>query len=212
MKIQVLIDNPSSWMFDFINDLEKLLLEEGHEVLVIDSHNKIRSGDILLLLSCEEKLVDFDSNTHNLVIHASDLPKGKGWSPLTWQVLNGANSIPVVIFEAQNKIDNGPIYNKVNISLDGTELLKELRFKIFQAIKKLLIDFLRMYPNNIGIEQKGKSTFYKKRTKEDSELDINLPLKSQFNKLRVVDNERYPSYFIYNGKKYIIKIYTDKNE
>ena len=26
---------------------------------------------------------------NNLVIHASDLPKGKGWSPLSWQILKG---------------------------------------------------------------------------------------------------------------------------
>lgn len=212
MKIQVLIDNPSSWMFDFKDNLEIILSEEGHNVLVIDSHKKISSGDVLLLLSCEEKLVDFDLNTHNLVIHASDLPIGKGWSPLTWQVLNGANSIPVVIFEADHKIDNGPIYNKINVSLDGTELVDELRVKIFEAIKNLIINFMRMYPNNKGIEQKGKSTFYKKRTKEDSKLDINESLISQFNQLRVVDNERYPAYFIYNDKKYIIKVYSDKNE
>ena len=209
MKIQVLIDNPSSWMFDFKEDLERVLLEEGHDVLVIDSHKKISYGDILLLLSCEEKLVDFDLNKHNLIIHASDLPKGKGWSPLTWQVLKGANSIPVVIFEANNKIDNGPIYNKVIVSLDGTELLNELRVKIFKAIKKLIINFVRIYPNNKRINQKGKSTFYKKRTEEDSELDINKSLKSQFDQLRVVDNERYPAFFIYNGKKYIIKVYPD---
>lgn len=212
MKIQVLIDNPSSWMFDFKDNLEIILSEEGHNVLVIDSHKKISPGDILLLLSCEKKLVDFDLNTHNLVIHASDLPKGKGWSPLTWQVLNGANTIPVVIFEADKKIDNGPIYNKINVSLDGTELVDELRVKIFEAIKNLVINFIRMYPNNKGIEQKGKSTFYKKRIKEDSKLDINESLISQFNQLRVVDNERYPAYFVYNDKKYIIKVYSDKNE
>ena len=212
MKVQILIDNPSSWMFDFKDELEILLKGEGHNVLVIDSHKKISSGDILFLLSCEEKLVDFDLNTHNLVIHASDLPKGKGWSPLTWQVLSGANSIPVVIFEADHKIDNGPIYNRVLVSLDGTELLDELRLKMFETIKKLIINFIKLYPNNKGIDQKGESTFYKRRTKDDSELDVNEPLKAQFNKLRVVDNDRYPAYFIYKSKKYIIKVYPDKNE
>ena len=73
MKVQILIDNPSSWMFDFKDELEILLKEKGHNVLVIDSHKKISSGNILFLLSCEEKLVDFDLN--NLMIIRSSLFK-----------------------------------------------------------------------------------------------------------------------------------------
>ena len=44
-------------------------------------------------------------------------------------------------------------------------------------------------------------------TSEGSELDINKSIKSQFNMLRVVDNERYPAFFSHKKKKYIIKIY-----
>lgn len=212
MKIQILVDNPSSWMFNYTEDLLKQLLDSGHDALVIDNQKKISQGEILLLLSCEEKLVDFDLNIHNLVIHASDLPKGKGWSPLTWQILNGSKSIPVVIFEAENKIDNGIIYNKEIILLNGTEMINEIRLKLFEAIKKLIISFVKVYPNNLGIVQIGKPTFHKRRTKKDSELDINDSLKSQFDLLRVVDNERYPAYFVYNDKKYIIKVYPHENK
>ena len=212
MKIQILIDNSSSWMFDFILDLHQLLLNDGHHVNIIDSHANITSGDILLLLSCEQKLINFSLNKRNLVIHASDLPKGKGWSPLTWQILFGASSFPVVILEADDKIDNGVIYDKEMVLLSGTELIHELRKKLFEAIKKLTLNFVEKYPNNLGKVQTGEVSYYKKRTQNDSQLDINKSLKSQFDLLRVVDNERYPAFINYKGRKYILKIYQDENQ
>ena len=66
------------------------------------------------------------------------------------------------------------------------------------------------YENMIGKPQEGKSTFYPKRTLKESELNVNKSIKSQFNLLRVVDNERYPAFFHLNDKKYVIKIYEEK--
>ena len=46
-------------------------------------------GGILCLLGCEKKFNALHLNTHNLVVHESDLPFGKGMSPFTWQVVEG---------------------------------------------------------------------------------------------------------------------------
>ena len=77
--------------------------------------------------------------------------------------------------------------------------------------------YIDNFDNSPGISQNGikrryslKETFYPKRTKKDSELDIKKSIKQQFNKLRVVDNERYPAFFIMNGQKYILKVYKDE--
>jgi methionyl-tRNA formyltransferase len=58
--------------------------------------------------------------------------------------------------------------------------------------------------------QIGKSTFFKLRNKNDSELNINQSIKKQFNLMRVNDNKNYPSFFNYMGKKYIINLYKQK--
>lgn len=212
MKIQILIDNQNSWMNEYSSDLLQSISELNNQVCLIQNHKQIEKGDILLLLSCEKKLEYLNLNKHNLVIHASNLPKGKGWSPLSWQVLEGKKLIPVTIFEADNKIDNGLIYEKIFIELTGTELLDELRLKLYDSIKKLIINFILKYPNNKGEIQTGESSYYKKRVKKDSKLDLNLSLKDQFNLLRVVDNDRYPAFFYYESEKYYLKIYKEKNE
>ena len=39
---------------------------------------------------------------YNIVIHASDLPKDKGWAPMFWQILEDKNTIPFTMFEASS--------------------------------------------------------------------------------------------------------------
>ena len=110
-----------------------------------------------------------------MVVHASNLPKGKGFSPIQWQILEKKNEINFCLLKAATKVDSGEIYEKDFISLDGTELYDKIRY--FQAIAtmKIIYRFLKKYPNVISIQQNGKSTFYRRRTKKDSILNINLP-------------------------------------
>ena len=69
--------------------------------------------------------------------------------------------------------------------------------------------FLKERPNINGVKQNGKETFYQRRNPSNSELDINKTILENFNLLRIVDNLRYPAFFIHKNQKYIIKIYKD---
>lgn len=207
MKIQILTDNPDSWIIPYITKLIELLKKIGYNVSHKFQHEEIESGDILILLSCEKKCTRLDLNKFNLVVHESALPKGKGWSPLTWQILEGENEIPITLFEATTKIDAGDIYGQEIIKLKGAELVDELREKQAEATIKLLLKFIENYPNNPVKKQKGIESVYPRRKPEDSQIDINKTITEQFNLLRVCDNERYPAFFYYNGRKIILKIY-----
>lgn len=212
MKIQILIDNPSSWIIPYAEKLTFKLRERGHDVLIVHKHKDVKQGDILCLLSCDRVFKQLNLNKNNLVVHESDLPKGRGWSPLTWQVLEGKDEIPVTLFEAVEQVDAGIIYAQEILRLNGTELLPEMKHMQGEATIKLILDFVEKYPNNSGRMQEGEATFYKKRTPIDSKLDTRKTLEDQFNLLRVCDNEQYPAYFFYKGKKYKLKIYEYKNQ
>lgn len=210
MKIQILVDNPNSWITPYLKNLVSSIKQKKNcYVKLINSHEDVESGDVLCLLSCEKKFNKLNLNKYNLVVHESDLPKGKGWSPLTWQVIEGKKNIPITLFEANSLIDSGNIYEKINIKTSGYELIDELRFLQFEATTKLILNFIEKYPNIKGEKQKGKESFYCKRTKNSSELNILESIKDQFNLLRVCDNERYPAFFIIDNVKYFIKIYKD---
>lgn len=206
MFVQILIDNANSWIVPFAEDLRRQLIEVKHKAILLHEANDVKQGDILCLLGCEKIFKELDLNTHNLVVHESNLPTGKGWSPLTWQVLEGKNEIPVTLFEAESEIDAGLIYYQEIIQLSGNELIDELRELQGKITINLIMKFISNFKKVNGKVQTGESTFYKKRGPGHSVLNIDKSIREQINLLRVVDNEKYPAFFIYDNIKYVLTI------
>ena len=207
--ISVISDN-TTWLNPWISNLLALLAMDGHRISWIHDAEEVPEGDFCFFLGCG-RIVNKNvrsRNKNNLVVHESNLPKGKGWSPLSWQVLEGKSKILVTLFEAEDSIDSGEIYLQKQIKLEGSELINELRKKQADTTINLCMEFVEKYPDIIfrSKPQNGKSTFYKKRTTFDSKLNPNKTLAEQFNLLRIVDNERYPAYFDWQGHRYILKI------
>ncbi|MEK7482207.1 MAG: formyltransferase family protein [Patescibacteria group bacterium] len=193
----------------YAQKLKAALEGENHGTELITAENRVKKGDILFILSWENiiKKEILARHEHNIVIHASALPKGRGWSPLTWQILEGKNKIPVSLFEAGDKADSGPIYLQETFTLAGYELLDEMREKLGQKIIALALKFVKNCRTIKPKAQKGKPTFYPKRGPEHSEVGVKTPLAKIFNQFRAADNERYPVFFKHKGHKYILKIY-----
>lgn len=206
MLIRILIDNPDSWIHGYSQDLLQEIDELGHDVSIVSKHSDVQQGDILILLGCNRIFKNLSLNKHNLIIHESDLPKGRGMSPFTWQILEGKEEITITLLEATEALDAGVYYDKVSVKLEGTELVEDWRKLQYKATIQLITGFLKRYPNVQGMEQAGSPTFYRKRTISDSKLDVEMSLRSQFNLLRVVDNERYPAWFEIEGSRYKLSI------
>ncbi len=196
LNISILTDS-TSWMNKYNSILKDELEKLGHKVNITSSKNKIGGGgDIAFFLSCFE-IVGEDIlrlSKHNIVVHASDLPQGKGWSPMSWQILEGKDEIPITLFETDSSADSGDFYLKDKILLDGTELVDEWQEKLGKVIIKICLDYINNYANLSGIAQSGKESFYPRRRPNDSKLDINKTIKEQFNLLRIVDNDKYPAF------------------
>jgi methionyl-tRNA formyltransferase len=145
---------------------------------------------------------------HVLVVHESDLPEGRGWSPLTWQILDGADHIPVTLIEAAGAVDSGPVFAQRWITFGGHELIDELRAAQAEVTHALCRAFVDDYPDSAaqGREQTGEATYYPRRRPAHSELDPERSLAEQFNQLRVADNDRYPAFFEWHGQRYVLQI------
>ncbi|MEK7194233.1 MAG: formyltransferase family protein [Patescibacteria group bacterium] len=208
MKITLVSDNPGSWIHPYVAELARLLRADGHDVSVVGDSKGIPTGGITFLLACERIISEetLGRSLHNLVIHESALPKGRGWSPMTWQILEGKNEIPITLFEAEVEVDSGAIYFQDVMKFKGHELVDELRKVQGEKTIELARRFVREYPNVAGREQTGEVSHYERRRAEDSELDSTKTLAELFDQLRVVDNERYPAYFRHRGHVYTIKI------
>ncbi len=170
-------------------------------------------GDILFLVSCAEivKKKTREYFKHTLVLHASDLPKGRGWSPHVWDVVNGKNKLTLSLIEAKDSVDTGDIWKKKKIHLQGNELYDEINNLLFQAEFELISWACENYKICLPEKQSLAGTSYhRKRTAEDSKLDISKSIEEQFNLLRICDPERFPAFFVLDGNKYKIRIERDE--
>jgi len=224
-RVAALLDNrlricvgtsKDGWLFPLIKIFVQELENEGHTVCIATTSEEIKEGDILLLLSFWEivKPSILKLNTHNLVVHASNLPEGRGWSPWTWQVIEGKEDLTLSLIEAAKGVDTGDIYDQITIPLAGSELLSELRSIVLKGTIELCRTAIKNYPNSIAapIEQKGDASYYRRRSPADSELNPDLSLRDQFNLLRVVDNEAYPAFFKIGKNRFVIKIESDDED
>lgn len=212
MKINIVMDNKNNWYYKRARVLRKKIQQLGHSCQFYQNQKQVpENSDVTFYLSHEGYVTkqNRQRSKYNIVVHAGDLPKSKGMSPATWQILEGKNEIPVTLFEMADKIDAGDYYLKDSFKLDGTEPIDEWQEKLGVCIYGMILKFLKNIKKLKPIKQRGRSTVYRRRGLDDSELDINKSVKSQFNLLRVVDNERYPAFFRYKNKKYIIKIYKE---
>lgn len=205
-----IISDENSWVNDWLPEMIGDLLKSGHRVLWVNRVSALMPADFCFYISFG-KIVPKKIRslfTNNLVVHESDLPKGKGWSPLTWQILEGKNNITVSLIEAEDNVDSGVIYSQEQIEFKGHELIHELRRDQMKATIKLCKNFInnREMMTKQARQQKGEESFYSRRQPLDSVLDVNKSLADNFNILRVADNLKYPAYFKYLGVKYEIQI------
>jgi methionyl-tRNA formyltransferase len=187
----------------------KVSNSNNHNISIVNSSSEVKNGNILFLISCLEIIkADLRSRfQHTLVIHESDLPHGKGWSPIQWQILNGSNSITITLLEAVDKVDSGDIWKKEIVEFEGHELADEINEQIF-PVKLDLMDFAIKNIDSVNkiIQKEIDEPHFPRRTSKDSEIDICKPISEQFNLLRIADDERYPCFFNYKGHHYKISL------
>ena len=211
-KILILTEK-KDWFYIHAKKLSEKLRHLGHSVKIANNHLKIKNKYNVVFMLSYYRIVNkkfLDLSDHNIVIHESDLPKGKGWAPLFWQIIEGRRKITFTVFEVNEHVDDGDVYFKENLYFKGYELYPEIREMQAGMRIKCCIKLINNLEKLHAKKQRGLSSYYKRRTKKDSELNINRSIKSQFNLLRSVDNSNFPAFFHYKGKKYILKIYREK--
>lgn len=209
MRITILCSSAEHPVNDYLERWAERQKKE-HVVDLVRCKADLPGGDILFLISCNEIIKQNDRNAYKkvLVIHASDLPKGRGWSPHIWQIIEGKEEITVTLLEAEDKVDSGDIWSQQLLRIPCDALWDEINQLIFEAEIKLMdcaVDNfydIKPYPQKSVIEP----TYYPKRTPNDSRIDPKLDIKSQFDLIRVCDPDRYPAFFELHGHKYIIRL------
>lgn len=205
MRISVLCSDKrhpvNRHLYDWISEWQGI-----HEIDLVRKKSDLSGGDVLFLISCSEILNSAERSTYRvcLVLHASDLPQGRGWSPHIWQIVGGAEEVTLSLLEADDKVDNGRIWKKVRVFVPKHALWDEINKLLFDAEIDLMNFAVREFEHVRPVEQDAgiPPSYYPRRSPGDSKIDPRLSIAAQFDSIRVCDPKRYPAYFELYGKKY----------
>jgi len=183
---------------------------DQHDITLCRTVRELPGGDILFLISCTEIVSDGHRALYrkSLVIHASDLPRGRGWSPHIWQILAGQSAITVTLLEAAAQVDTGDIWHQMTCDIPRTALWDEINEAIFNTELSLMdfavchFDTCQPRPQQTDIAP----TYHVRRTPADSEIDPGSSIEAQFDALRVADPDRFPAFFHLRGATYRIRL------
>lgn len=214
MKIDILCSNPEHPVVPVMKDWAKRYAQLGHDVLLIYSKKECRGGDVLFLISCTEivRPEDRSKYTHSLVIHGSDLPMGRGWSPVLWGVGLGQNHHVISLLNVADPFDTGEIWKKESIDFRGDELYDEINARLFECEASLMSWFVDNGLTAIPVPQTGESSYWPRRTDEQNCLDVNRTLAEQFDQMRVCDPHRFPAFFDFRGTRYYVRLEKDPSK
>ena len=212
MRVVVACSSSSHPVYPYLERWVANTDPKGHEVSLVNRVDELPdSGDLLFLVSFGQIIGReyIDRFQKALVLHCSDLPRGRGWSPHIWEVLRGADHLTLSLLEAADRADVGDIWKKQVIPLDGTELYDEINAKLFQAEIELMdyaVENFATVSPQAQPELDEELEYYQKRTPADSEIDPSRVLADQFDLLRVCDPQRFPAFFDFRGARYLLRI------
>lgn len=181
-----------------------------HEIVLVRQKKDLSGGDILFLISCTEILQAEDRAGYgaSLVLHASDLPRGRGWSPHIWQIIEGAHEITLSLIEAGERVDSGRIWCQTKFPVAKDALWDEINQRLFDAEIELIDSVVQGFDACVPRAQNPEvaPTYYPRRTPADSRIDPQQSIASQFDKIRVCDPQRFPAFFELHGCRYTINL------
>lgn len=136
------------------------------------------------------------NNFNCIIFHMTDLPYGRGGSPLQNLIIRKIYNTKISALKAIEELDSGDIYLKKNFYI-GNGSCEEIFIKLSEIV------FFEMIPEIINknikpIKQEGKVISFKRRKKEDSNI-FNNSFKSLvdfYDFIRMLDGEGYPSAYI----------------
>ena len=134
-------------------------------------------------------------NFNCIVFHMTDLPYGRGGSPLQNLIVKGNKKTKISALKVKKGIDTGDIYLKEDLLLYGSaqEIFLRATKIIFNMIKVIIKNDLKAKP------QEGDIVPFKRRKPEDGNIyDLN-DIEKVYDYIRMLDAEGYPNAFLKIG-------------
>jgi methionyl-tRNA formyltransferase len=182
---------------------ERLMARTGRDFVVMTSKEDLTVEN---LTAMDPEIIFFPhwsyridpgifSRFESIIFHMTDLPFGRGGSPLQNLIVRGIYETKISALRCVEEMDGGPIYLKKPLSLHGSA--EEIFLRASGIIEEMVVEILEKNPK--PVPQQGEPTPFKRRRPEESNLASASSLDQLFDMIRMLDAEGYPKAFLEFG-------------
>lgn len=126
-----------------------------------------------------------------VVFHMTDLPYGRGGSPLQNLIVRGHKETKLSALKCTAGLDTGPVYKKLPLSLDGTA--EEILRRAANLMEDMIVEIVKNHPR--PVDQSGEIVEFKRRHPEDGNISSLQNLNHVYDYIRMLDADGYrPAY------------------
>lgn len=130
-----------------------------------------------------------------IVFHMTDLPYGRGGSPLQNLIARGIQQTMISAIRVTKGLDTGDVYLKRPLSLHGTA--EEIFIRSAAVVETMIRDIILQNPQ--PVPQQGEPVLFVRRKPEDGNIAQLQALEQVYDYIRMLDAEGYPKAFVEVG-------------
>lgn len=127
-----------------------------------------------------------------IVFHMTDLPFGRGGSPLQNLIVRGIYETKLSALRCTKELDGGDIYLKRSLSLWGSA--EEIYLRAAELSKEMMIEILTR--DIRPMPQQGEIVTFRRRHPADGDISTLGSLEKVFDFIRMLDADTYPPAFL----------------
>lgn len=172
------------------------------EELTLDSLKKLNPRFIFFLHWSWKVLPEVFNAYECINFHMTDVPYGRGGSPLQNLILRGHKETKLSALKMEEGMDTGPVYLKEDLSLEGSaqEILERSSEVAVEMIETIISKEIEPSP------QEGEVVEFSRRKPEESKIPTDLTPEKLADFIRMLDGDGYPpAFFDKNGFRYIFR-------
>jgi len=143
--------------------------------------------------------LEITSNYECVCFHMTDVPYGRGGSPLQNLIVRGHRRTRLTALRMEQGLDSGPVYFKEDLCLEGSA--EEIFIRASRLTARMIRRIIEEQP--VPRPQSGEAVIFRRRSPDESEIDRLPDLQALHDFIRMLDAEGYPRAFLeHEGFRY----------
>lgn len=188
------------WDNDLVTRLEKRLNTKIYNIcspeeLTLENLKKISPEKIFFPHWSYIIKPEIFNNYECVIFHMTDLPYGRGGSPLQNLIVRGHKNTMISALKCSDGVDTGPVYMKKPLSIEGRA--QDIYKRATDTIESIIIHIVET--KAVPKEQTGEVVEFKRRKKADGNVGDLKELADVYDYIRMLDAEGYPPAFLEQG-------------